>query len=136
MNAGEKIAWLELVTSLAAIAAVTALYPWLGNGATGAFGLLGLLGAAALFTNKRGAAVVLDERDSVIHQRGLRLGVFTGWMLGFMGMIAIVLWASSQREPAVPVAWLTWLVWVQFAVCYAVKGFVEVRSYRGAGHAS
>ena len=54
MSAMEKVAWFELLVSLTALVAVTALYPWLGNGATGAFGLLGLLGGCYWFLRPRG----------------------------------------------------------------------------------
>ncbi|TWT85302.1 hypothetical protein Pla123a_01090 [Posidoniimonas polymericola] len=136
MNAGEKIAWAELVISLTALVAAFALYPWLGDGAAGAFGLLGLLGGCVIFTRGRGTAVVFDERDTEIHQRGLRIGVFTGWMVGFMGLVAVVLWCVSRTLATAPVVWLVWLVWLQISLCYAVKGLVEVRCYRGAEHAS
>ena len=136
MNTGEKVAWLELVVSLSAIVVVTALFPWLGNRATAAFGLLGLVGLAALLVRQRGNEVVLDERDREIIQRSTGLGVHSAWMLLMVAVVSLVIWSSYHDREAVPVAWLTWLVWVQFSICYAVKGVVGVLSYRGDRHAS
>jgi hypothetical protein len=132
----EKVAWFELLISLTALVAVTALYPWLGNGATGAFGLLGLLGGCYWFLRQRGPAVVVDERDRDIDRRAIHAGVTTAWLVLFMALIVIVLGANRWGLKNVPLGILTWLVWVQFAICYAVKGLVGVISYRRQSRAA
>ena len=136
MSAMEKVAWFELLVSLTALVAVTALYPWLGNGATGAFGLLGLLGGCYWFLRQRGSAVVVDERDRDIDRRAIHAGVTTAWPVLFMALIVIVLGADRWGLKNVPLGILTWLVWIQFAICYAVKGLVGVISYRRQSRAA
>ncbi|MCA9266169.1 MAG: hypothetical protein KDA60_20055 [Planctomycetales bacterium] len=136
MSAGEKVSWLELVVSVSAMIVVTALYPWLGDGATGAFGLLGLLGFTTVLLRRRGDRIVVDERDREIGERGTKFGVLTAWMMLFLTLIGVVLWSASRHQASVSVTWLTWLLWVQFALCYAVKGMVGVLSYRGDRHAA
>ncbi len=57
-------------------------------------------------------------------------------MLLFLSLIAIVLWSSYANEGVVATWMLTWLVWLQFAVCYSIKGFVAVLAYRRQSHAA
>lgn len=136
MNAGEKVAWVELIISLSAVVAVTALYPWFGNKATSAFGVLGFLAFTVLLMRRRGQKVVMDERDREISERSTRMGVNSAWMMMFISLAVLVIWSSNHNGGVVPVVWLTWLVWVQFAVCYAVKGLMGILSYRGGRHAA
>ncbi len=74
MNAMEKVAWTELLVSLLAVVVVSCLVPWLGNGATSAFALLALVVLGAVFLRRRGAAVVVDERDRQIARTATRRG--------------------------------------------------------------
>ncbi len=136
MTAMEKLAWTELLVSVTTIVIVTALIPWLGNGATGAFGLLGLLVCGLWFIKRRGNSVVIDERDREIERRSTRRGIEVAWMMLFLALIAIVLWSSFANEGVVATWMLTWLVWLQFAVCYSVKGFVSVLAYRRQSRAT
>ena len=136
MTAMEKVAWTELLVSVTTIVIVTALIPWLGNGATGAFGLLGLLVCGLWFIKRRGNSVVIDERDREIERRSTRRGIEVAWMMLFLALIAIVLWSSYANEGVVATWMLTWLVWLQFAVCYSVKGFVSVLAYRRQSRAA
>lgn len=136
MTAMEKVAWTELLVSVTTIVIVTALIPWLGNGATGAFGLLGLLVCGLWFIKRRGNSVVIDERDREIERRSTRRGIEVAWMMLFLALIAIVLWSSYANEGVVATWMLTWLVWLQFAVCYSVKGFVSVLAYRRQSRAT
>ena len=136
MTAMEKVAWTELLVSVTTIAIVTALIPWLGNGATGAFGLLGLLVCGLWFIKRRSNSVVIDERDREIERRSTRRGIEVAWMMLFLALIAIVLWSSYANEGVVATWMLTWLVWLQFAVCYSVKGFVSVLAYRRQSRAT
>ncbi|MEX2316498.1 MAG: hypothetical protein WD669_05050 [Pirellulales bacterium] len=130
MNAMEKVAWTELVVSAAAMATAAGLIPWLGNRASGAFGLLGLLVCSIWFLRRRGPGVVVDERDREIERRAIKVGVEAAWMTLFLSLIAFGMWAQFYNEGIVPVRFLTWLVWVQFAICYGLKGLVGVMSYR------
>ena len=136
MTAMEKVAWTELIVSITTIAIVTALIPWLGNGATGAFGLLGFLACGLWFVKGRNKSVVVDERDLEIERRSTRRGIESAWMLLFLALIAIVLWSTYANGKVVPTGILTWLIWLQFATCYFVKGLVAVLAYRRQGHAT
>ncbi len=131
MSAMEKVAWVELVVSVVAVAVVTALFPWLGNGALGAFGLLAFVVCGTFFLRRRGQAVVVDERDREIERRSTRIGIESAWIGLFLALIAVVLWASYSDRATVDKSLLTWLVFAQFAVCYGVKGLVSIVTYRG-----
>ncbi|MGL4512946.1 MAG: hypothetical protein ACRCT8_07620 [Lacipirellulaceae bacterium] len=50
-------------------------------------------------------------------------------MLTFVALIAAVMWNSSRGVHSVSLVFLNWLIWVQFAVCYGVKGFVGILGY-------
>ena len=130
MSAMEKVAWTELIVSGAAVVAVTALYPLLGSAASGAFGLLGLIVCGAWFLRRRGRRVVVDERDREIDLRAKHLGFGTAWMALFLALIAIVFWSNLYNDRIVATDLLTWLIWIQFAICYGVKGLVGVLAYR------
>ena len=130
MTAMEKVAWTELLVCVLTVVIVTALYPWLGNGATGAFGLLGFLVCGIFFIKGHRKTVVIDERDREIERHSTRRGIEAAWMATFLTLIAFVLWSSSSNDSVVPTGMLNWLVWFQFAICYGVKGFVAVRLYR------
>jgi hypothetical protein len=130
MNAMEKVAWTELIVSVAAVVVAAALIPWLGNGATSAFGLLGLLVCSLWFLRKRGPGVIVDERDREIERQATKFGVEAAWTATFLALIALVFWSSTYNESVVATRALTWLIWSQFAICYGVKGLVGVMSYR------
>lgn len=130
MNAMQKVAWTELIVSVTAVATATALVPWLGKGAIGGFGILGFVALAVLFVRRRGNRVVVDERDREIEARATKLGVETAWMTLFLVLIAATLWASYSDAKTVSTAFLTWLIWIQFAICYGVKGLTAIVMYR------
>lgn len=136
MNAMEKMAWTEAVVSAAAVATVTALTPWLGPRAAGGFGLLGLVALGGLFVRRRGDRVVVDERDREIERRAATIGVQAAWMNLFMSLIVATLWANYSHADAVSTGLLNWLIWVQFAICYGVKGFIAVVLYRRQARAA
>ena len=136
MNAMEKVAWTELIVSAAAVAAAAALIPWLGNRASSAFGLLGLVVCSLWFLRKRGPGVVVDERDREIERRATKLGVEAAWMTMFLTLIVLGMWAQFYNEGVVAARYLTWLTWIQFAICYGVKGLVGVMSYRSQRRAA
>ena len=129
MNAKEKVAWTELLVSLAAAIVVLTLYPWMGQRALGGFGLLGLLGITPLFLRKRGNQVVSDERDQEIEKRSSWFGFGTGWLVMIMSLAAITMWHVDQRRD-VPTGLLNALIWTQFALCYAIKGATALLQYR------
>lgn len=136
MVAMEKVAWFELLVSVAALAAVTALYPWLGNGAMGAFGILGLVGGAYWFLRRGESATVVDERDREIDQKARFAGVTAGWQVLLLTLIVIVLVADFRGAKQVPLSLIVWLVFLQGAVCYGVKGLVGVLAYRRQSRAT
>ncbi len=136
MTAMERIAWTELLVSLAAVGVVAALYPWLGAGATGGFALLGLVGFTVFFVRPRAGRVTVDERDREIEATAIRLGVTCGWMTLMLALVAAVVSSSYYERPAVPIAFLNWLIWMQFALCIAVKGLASVVLYRRQRHAA
>jgi len=130
MNAMEKVAWTEVLVSVAAVATVTALFPWLGHGAVGGFGLLGLLALGGVFVRRRGDRVVVDERDREIERSSTTIGVLAAWMSLFTSLIVVTMWANYSLANVVATGILNWLIWIQFAICYAVKGLVAVVMYR------
>jgi hypothetical protein len=136
MNAMEKVAWFELTVSVVALAIVTALYPWLGNGAVGAFGILGLLGGSYWFLRRRGAGIVIDERDRAIDQKARFAGVTAAWQVMLVALIVIVLVADHQGAKQIPLNLIVWLVFLQGAICYGVKGLVGVLCYRRQSRAA
>ena len=136
MNAMEKVAWTELVVSAAAMVTAVALVPWLGNRASSAFALLVLLVCSVWFVRKRGPGVVADERDHVIERRATKLGVEAAWMTMFLTLIVLGMWAHFYNEGVVEARYLTWLTWIQFAICYGVKGLIGVMSYRSQRRAA
>ena len=75
MTAMEKVAWTELLVSVAAVVVASVLFPWLGGKAHVGFGLLGLVVCSVWFVRRRGQRVVIDERDRAIEQRATQLGV-------------------------------------------------------------
>jgi hypothetical protein len=136
MNAMEKVAWTELIVSVLAVVVVAALFPWLGNKAHAGFGLLGFLVVSLWFVKQRGQTVTIDERDRNIERRATALGIGTAWQATFLSLICLVLWSSYSNDKVVPTAILTWLVWIQFSICYGVKGLVGVLMYRKQNHAT
>lgn len=136
MNAMEKVGWTELLVSVVAVAVATLLYPWLGNRATSAFGLLALVMLSAVFLRRRGNRIVVDERDREIERRATSLGVGTAWMSLFTALAVAGMWANYSHTKAVPTGFLNWLIWVQFAICYGVKGLASVVMYRRQQHAA
>lgn len=130
MSAMEKVAWTEMVVSVAAVALATALVPWLGDGATGAFGLLGLLGLSVVFIRRRGNRVVVDERDREIEARATKIGVMIAWNSLFLALIAATMWANYSQTNSVSTRFLNWLIWIQFALCYGAKGLTAIVMYR------
>ena len=130
MSALEKVAWTELIVSVGAVVVVVALIPALGSNAHAAFGLLGFLVCGLWFVRRRGQAVIIDERDREIEREATRHGVEYAWGALFVSLIALVFWSSMYNEGVVPTIVVTWLVWIQFAICYGVKGLVAVLMYR------
>ena len=130
MTAMQKLAWWEISVSLAAIIIVSILAPWMGYAATGAFGLLGLLGFGIYFVRSRGKEVIVDERDKEIERQSTFFGVHSAWMFLFMALIFLVVSSPYREQKTVSIETLSWLVWIQFALCYFVKGIVTILIYR------
>ena len=135
MNALEKVAWTELIVSILAIGIVLALYPWLGGAAAGGFGLLGLLGVTPLIVRRHTGRVVADERDIHIEKQSSWVGFGTAWMLMILSLAAVTIWHSYHDQDVAP-ALLNMMIWMQFALCYAVKGASSLLQYRGTHRAA
>lgn len=135
MNATQKMAWLELIVSLAALALVCALLPWLGDRAAGGFGLMGFLGFGVLFYWPRQEKVLADERDNQIQSKATAIGFGTSWMLLVMSLIAIMQWSAFSRDHVIPMSVINWLIWISFATSYGIKGLAALVLYR-SGHAA
>ena len=84
---------------------------------------------------QRGDEVVMDERDREIERNATFLGFGFAWMGLFLSLIAVAMWHGYQDRD-VPVYILIWLIWLQFASCYGVKGLVALRSYRRLNRAT
>ena len=136
MNSMEKVAWTELGVSVAAVVLASLLIPWGSQTATSAFALLGLIGFTGVFLRRRGNRVVVDERDGEIARRATSIGVGTAWMSLFMSLIAATMWSGYTQTYSVTTAFLNWLIWIQFAVCYGTQGLVMVVMYRRQQHAA
>ena len=130
MNAMEKVAWTEVAVCAVVVAAVALLIPWLGDRATTGFALLGLLVFSTLFLCHRKNQVVVDERDREIETKAKHIGVSSAWMTLFIVLIVATMWSGYSHVDAVPIRFLNWLIWIQFAICYGVKGFVAIIMYR------
>ena len=138
MNAMEKVGWTELIVSIVAVAVATLLVPWLGSQASGsAFSLLALIGLLSyVFMRPRGDRIVIDERDREIAKKATSVGVGTAWFTLSAAVARATVWASYSNTHAVSTVFLNWLIWVQFAICFGVKGLASVVMYRRQRHAS
>jgi hypothetical protein len=130
MNAMEKVAWTNLLVSAAAAVLVTAMAPWLGASATGFFALLALIPLSAVFLRQQGARVVVDERDREIDRRAGQFAVSASWMSLLVGLIGVAIWGGTTPDHAVPTAVLNWLIWIQAATCFGMRGLAAVVLYR------
>lgn len=130
MTAMEKVAWTELLVSAVTVIVVSALFPWLGSGAHVGFALLVFLVVSLWFLRRRGRSVIVDERDRDIGRNAMHQGMGVAWMFLWLALIGMMFWSSLFNDHMVPTRLVTWVIWVQFAMCYGVKGFVAVRAYR------
>jgi uncharacterized membrane protein len=137
MTAMEKVAWIQLLVSVAAVAVATLLIPWLGSQvASSAFALLGLIGFTGALLRQRGNRIVVDERDRAISRRASSIGVGTAWMALLVSLITATLWSNYSQAHVVSTAFLNWLIWVQFAICCGTHGLVAIVLYRRQRHAA
>lgn len=130
MNAMEKVAWTNLLVSAVAIVAATAAIPWLGPRATGFFGLLALIPLGMIFLRQRGDRVVVDERDRVIDRKAGNIAVGATWMLLVITLIGATMWGSYTQAHMVSTAFLNWLIWIQAAACFGLRGLAALVLYR------
>ena len=136
MNAMEKVAWTQMLVSVVAVVVASSLYPWLGSHATSAFALLALIGFSGVFLRQRGNRVVTDERDREIERKATSIGVGTAWMTLVTAVILATAWSSYSDAHAVSTGFLNWLIWIQFATCFGIKGLAAVVMYRRQQHAA
>lgn len=130
MNAMEKVAWTNLIVSAGTAVVVTAMAPWLGAGATGFFALLALIPLSALFLRQQGSRVIVDERDREIDRKAARFAVSASWMLLLIGLIGVGMWGSTTQDHAVPTTVLNWLIWIQCATLFGMRGLAAIVLYR------
>ena len=136
MSAMEKVAWTELLVSLAAVLVVTALTPWLGSAATAGFAVVGLIVFSALFLRKRGRQIVVDERDREIARKAKDISVGISWMTLVTVLAIAGTWSTVNGDHAVSTVLLNWLIWSQFVIVYAIHGLVSIVMYRRPPHAA
>ncbi len=136
MNAMERVAWTELLVSVFTVVVVTCSYPWLGNGASGAFALIALAAFGAVFLRRRGAAVVVDERDRQIAKAATRVATETTWMAVLIVLAVCTLWSNYRGQHVVSTAFLNWLIWAQFALMFGIRGLAALIAYRRQPHAA
>ena len=130
MNAMEKVAWTNLLVSLAAVGIATALSPWLGGAATRFFALLALIPLGVIFLRQRGARVVVDERDREIDRRAGIIAVGATWMLLVTTLAVATVWSNYTKDHAISTVFLNWLIWIQFATYFGMRGLAAVVLYR------
>ena len=130
MVALQKVAWLEVCVAGTSIVLASALIPWLGHGATGAFGILGGLGLSAVFLRGKANEIVIDERDQEIERLSRSRGIFVAWLFSYFVLLGLILWAWKTQQPTISTLLLTWVMWLQFALCYLVKGTSTLMTYR------
>jgi len=133
----EKVAWLELPVSIAAIIVTFILIPFFGHGASSAFVLLGGVVCGFLFLRNRTKRIIMDERDQEIERQARYRGVQAAWWFLLLALIVSVLWPQNEENSGVvQKTVLNWLIWIQFALFFGVKGLVGVILYRRQAHAS
>jgi len=129
VNTLQKVAWIEMTVSFAALLAVLALYPWMGEAAIGAFGLLGLLGICPVFLLNRKNKVLSDERDRQIEIGSKTFGFGTAWLFLALSLLAVAMWYTWSSQ-AIPAEFVFALAWSSFALCYGAKGAYALACYR------
>lgn len=130
MSAMEKSSWFEFLISFAVIVVVSCTFPFWGDAASGTFGFMGLFGLIPLFFRKRGKEVVVDERDLAIDRKARGIAVSVAWMALFMTLMGIVLYTNYSGGSSVSTRVLNWLLWIQLALFFCLKGIVGVVEYR------
>ncbi|MEM9644285.1 MAG: hypothetical protein AAF989_04755 [Planctomycetota bacterium] len=130
MNAVQRIALVELDVPLIAVATVFALRPFLGEAAMAGFAFLGFLGLTPLMMRGSGEKVVSDERDHDIDFTARFWAFGAAWMFLFASLGIVVMWHAYQGTD-IPITSANLLLWMQFAICYAVKGGIALRLYGG-----
>jgi hypothetical protein len=136
MNAMEKVAWTHFTVSAFAVAAATVFIPWLGPKAAGMFGILAIIPFSLLFLRKKGNQVIVDERDREIERRATSIGIGTAWMMLLGTLITATMWSSYTQTHVVSTVFLNWLIWIQCAVCYGMKGLAAIVMYQRQQHAA
>lgn len=136
-TAMEKVAWLELLVSLTAISVTLILIPFFGHGASSAFVLLIGVVCSFWFLRNRTKRIVMDERDHEIEYQARRRGIESAWWFLLLALIVAVMWPlKGEQSEVVRKTTLNWLIWIQFALFFGVKGLVGVILYRRQAHAS
>jgi hypothetical protein len=131
MNASQKEATFTLGVVIATALTVAVLVPFLGKAAMGGFGFLGLLGLGPFFYVRRGAGVILDERDLQIRQRANMLAGLVFWTVFVAG--AMTAPAVYGWDGAVPVWLVLASVWCGLIVMQGVVSLATLLQYAWGG---
>ncbi|HEY2154825.1 MAG TPA: hypothetical protein VGH33_04300 [Isosphaeraceae bacterium] len=132
MSAAQRNAWFNLVVVLVSVALVIGLSVLVGwPKAIGGFGTLGLLGFGVLFYRRRGAQVVMDERDVSIQRRSIVLGYAVFW-LAFVAACVSLPVVYGERG-CVPVWMVASAVWWGVAIVYGVAAAATLVQYGSEG---
>lgn len=73
----------------------------------------------------------MDERDLEIEQHSKQRGLEVAWWFLVLTLIAmLILLGKPDHAGFVSKTVLNWLIWLQFAAFFGVKGIVSIIQYR------
>jgi uncharacterized membrane protein len=128
MSAAQRNAWFNLIVVLVSVALVVGLSALMGwPKAIGGFALLAMLAFGPLFYRRRGAQVVVDERDVSIQRRSIVIGYGVFW-LAFVAACVSLPMVYGERG-SVPVWMVTSAVWWGVAIVYGVAAAATLVQY-------
>ena len=132
MSAAQRNAWFNLVVVLVSVALVVGLSVLMGwPKATGGFAILGLLGFGPLFYWRRGAHVVVDERDASIQRRSIVIGYGVFWLAFVAACVSLPM--IYGETGSVPVWKAMSAVWWGVAIVYGVAAAASLIQYGWEG---
>lgn len=127
MSKMQKWAWFNLaVVALTAIC-VIALIPTLGAGAMGGFWIISLSGVGPLLFRKRAGEVVIDERDTAIQLKSVRIAYTVFWFAFIFASLATC--SYYEESGLVPVEFVQAAVWCGFMLLTAVMSVAILIQY-------
>ena len=130
MSNMQKFAWFNVAVISLTLLVVFSLTPFLGYRAMGGLGCLGLIGFGPLFFRKKGAQVVIDERDHVIQWRSWIFAYAVFWVV-FVLVAAVLSAVIYGEDGAVPVSVVRISVFWAFMFVYALASIAILVQYAG-----